>query len=72
MSIASIMSKKVLVTQEDANLASLRAIFTQSKFQHVPVLNSMHQVVGPQYYDDTSDHCASRDVGYPCRINISG
>ncbi len=46
MSIASIMSKKVLVTQEDANLASLRAIFTQSKFQHVPVLNSMHQVVG--------------------------
>ena len=46
MSIASIMSKKVLVTQEDANLASLRTIFTQSKFQHVPVLNSMHQVVG--------------------------
>lgn len=46
MSIASIMSKKVLVTQEDANLASLRQIFAQSKFQHVPVLNSMHQVVG--------------------------
>lgn len=46
MSIASIMSKKVLVTQEDATLASVRNIFTQAKFQHVPVLNTMHQVVG--------------------------
>ncbi len=46
MSIASIMSKKVIVTQEDATLASLRNIFTQSKFQHVPVVNAMHQVIG--------------------------
>ena len=46
MSLASIMTKKVRVTTEDATLASLRTLFTESKFQHVPVIDSMHRLVG--------------------------
>ena len=46
MSLAAIMTKKVRVTTEDATLASLRTLFIDAKFQHVPVINSMHQLVG--------------------------
>lgn len=46
MSLASIMSKKVRVTTEDATLASLRTLFTEARFQHVPVIDSMHRLVG--------------------------
>lgn len=46
MSLASIMTKKVRVTTEDATLASLRTLFIDAKFQHVPVINSMHQLIG--------------------------
>ncbi len=46
MSLAAIMTKKVRVTTEDASLASLRSLFVDAKFQHVPVVNSMQQPVG--------------------------
>jgi len=46
MSLASIMTKKVRVTTEDATLASLRTLFIDAKFQHVPVIDSMHRLVG--------------------------
>jgi len=46
MSLAAIMTKKVRVTTEDATLASLRTLFIDAKFQHVPVINSLHQLVG--------------------------
>ena len=46
MALASIMTRKVQVTTEDATLASLRTLFTDSKFQHVPVVNSMQQPMG--------------------------
>ncbi|KKO48850.1 transcriptional regulator [Arsukibacterium sp. MJ3] len=46
MSLLSIMTKKVQVTTGDASLASLRTLFIDAKFQHVPVVNSMQQPVG--------------------------
>ncbi len=46
MALASIMTKKVRVTTEDASLASLRSLFIDAKFQHVPVVNSLQQPVG--------------------------
>lgn len=46
MSLAAIMTKKVRATTEDATLASLRTLFVDAKFQHVPVINGMHQLVG--------------------------
>ena len=46
MSLASIMTKKVRVTTEDATLASLRTLFSEARFQHVPVIDSMHRLVG--------------------------
>lgn len=46
MSLAAIMTKKVRVTTEDATLASLRTLFVDAKFQHVPVIDSMHRLVG--------------------------
>ena len=46
MSLAAIMSRKVRVTTEDASLASLRSLFAETKFQHVPVVNSMQQPIG--------------------------
>ncbi len=46
MSLAAIMTKKVRVTTEDATLASLRTLFVDAKFQHVPVIDSMHRRVG--------------------------
>ena len=46
MSIEAIMSKKVVVTTADASLASLRTVFTEAHFQHVPVVDSMQRVIG--------------------------
>lgn len=46
MSIEAIMSKKVIVTSADASLSSLRTVFTDAHFQHVPVVDSLHRVVG--------------------------
>lgn len=46
MSLTAIMSKKVRVTTEDASMASLRSLFAETKFQHVPVVNSMQQPIG--------------------------
>tara|TARA_Y100001951_G_C11244371_1_gene242467 strand:+ start:372 stop:797 length:426 start_codon:yes stop_codon:yes gene_type:complete len=40
------MSRKVCATTEDASMASLRTLFTETKFQHVPVINSMQQPIG--------------------------
>jgi acetoin utilization protein AcuB len=40
------MTKKVRVTTEDATLASLRTLFSEARFQHVPVIDSMHRLVG--------------------------
>ncbi|SNY46024.1 acetoin utilization protein AcuB [Arsukibacterium tuosuense] len=46
MSLASIMTRKVQVTTEGATLASLRTLFIEAKFQHVPVVNSLQQPIG--------------------------
>ncbi|MFC0047828.1 CBS domain-containing protein [Rheinheimera tilapiae] len=46
MSIDVIMSRKVVVTHTEATLASLRGIFTEAHYQHVPVVDSMQRVVG--------------------------
>lgn len=46
MALAAIMTRKVRVTTEDASLASLRTLFIDAKFQHVPVVNSMQQPIG--------------------------
>lgn len=46
MSVGHVMSKKVRVVQPTASLATLRTIFEESKFQHVPVIDSMHRLVG--------------------------
>ncbi|WP_306520760.1 CBS domain-containing protein [Rheinheimera sp.] len=46
MAIADIMSKKVRVTTEDATLASLRTLFVDARFQHVPVIDSLHRLIG--------------------------
>jgi len=37
---------RLLTTSGDANLASLRSVFSQARFQHVPVVDSMDRVVG--------------------------
>jgi len=44
--VLDIMTKKVVTTQEDATLASLRAIFSQAKFQHVPVVDPVGRIIG--------------------------
>lgn len=46
MSVGHVMSKKVRATSATAPLSSLRRIFEESKFQHVPVIDSMHRLVG--------------------------
>ncbi len=46
MSVEAIMSKKLTVTSPDASLASLRTVFTEAHYQHVPVVDSMQRVVG--------------------------
>ncbi|MCC5450991.1 CBS domain-containing protein [Rheinheimera sp. UJ51] len=48
MGLSSIMTprSKLVTTQGDASLASLRNVFNQSHFQHVPVVDSSDKVVG--------------------------
>lgn len=48
MNITQIMTpRKLLVTtMADASLASLREIFAQARFQHVPVVDSTNRIVG--------------------------
>lgn len=37
---------KLITTQGDATLASLRVVFSQARFQHVPVIDSLDKVIG--------------------------
>ena len=48
MSLLAIMTPRtrLVTTTGEANLASLRAVFSQARFQHVPVVDSMDRVVG--------------------------
>ncbi len=48
MSLVAIMTPraKLTTTQPDANLASLRQVFSQARFQHIPVVDSTDKVVG--------------------------
>lgn len=48
MIINAIMTprSKLITTQGDANLASLRVVFSQARFQHVPVIDSLDKVIG--------------------------
>lgn len=48
MSIAQIMThrSKLVTTMADASLASLREIFAQARFQHVPVVDNSNRLVG--------------------------
>jgi len=46
MAISAIMTRKVVTTTADANLASLRQIFTEAHFQHVPVIDGTNRVLG--------------------------
>lgn len=48
MSLLAIMTPrtKLITTHADANLASLRQVFSQARFQHVPVVDSTDKVVG--------------------------
>lgn len=46
MKVLDIMTRKVVTTQEDATLASLRTIFSQAKFQHVPVVDPVGRIIG--------------------------
>lgn len=46
MSVGHVMSKKVRATTSTAPLSSLRSIFEESKFQHVPVIDGMHRLIG--------------------------
>lgn len=48
MSLLAIMTPrtKLITTHGDANLASLRQVFSQARFQHVPVVDSTDKVIG--------------------------
>ncbi len=46
MAIAAIMTKKVLTITEDASVAALRPYFVEAKFQHVPVIDITHRLIG--------------------------
>ena len=48
MSVLSIMThrNKLVTTMADASLASLRDVFAQARFQHVPVIDSSNRIVG--------------------------
>ncbi len=46
MSIAAIMTRKVTTTTAEASLASLRQIFTEAHFQHIPVVDATRRVIG--------------------------
>lgn len=48
MALNAIMTprSKLITTQGDATLASLRAVFSQARFQHVPVVDGVDKVIG--------------------------
>lgn len=48
MSLLAIMTPrtKLITTHGDANLASLRQVFSQARFQHVAVVDSTDKVIG--------------------------
>jgi acetoin utilization protein AcuB len=48
MSIAHIMThrNRLVTTMADASLASLREVFSQARFQHVPVTDASNRLVG--------------------------
>ncbi len=46
MTIAAIMTKKVLTITEDASVAALRPYFVEAKIQHVPVIDVTHRLIG--------------------------
>ncbi len=48
MSITHIMThrNRLVTTMADASLASLREVFSQAKFQHVPVTDNSNRLVG--------------------------
>lgn len=46
MTIAGIMTKKVLTITEDASVAALRPYFVEAKIQHVPVIDVTHRLIG--------------------------
>jgi acetoin utilization protein AcuB len=48
MSITHIMThrNRLVTTMADASLASLREVFSQARFQHVPVTDSSNRLVG--------------------------
>lgn len=46
MTIAAIMTKKVLTITEDASVAALRPYFVEAKIQHVPVIDLTHRLIG--------------------------
>lgn len=48
MSLQAIMTarSKLITTQSEATLASLRQVFSQARFQHVPVVDSTDKVIG--------------------------
>jgi len=48
MALNAIMTprSKLITTQGDATLASLRTVFSQARFQHVPVVDGVDKVIG--------------------------
>lgn len=44
--IAAIMTRKVHTTTQDASLASLRQVFSQARYQHLPVVDSSNRLQG--------------------------
>lgn len=44
--IASIMTRKVHTTSQDASLASLREVFSKARYQHLPVVDSSNRLLG--------------------------
>lgn len=48
MPVSAIMTPKnrLVTTQADASLASLREIFGKARFQHVPVIDSSQRIIG--------------------------
>ncbi|MCH8538288.1 MAG: CBS domain-containing protein [Alkalimonas sp.] len=44
--IAAIMTRKVHTTSQDASLASLREVFSQARYQHLPVVDSSNRLLG--------------------------
>jgi acetoin utilization protein AcuB len=46
MQVSAIMTKKLITAEPDLSLSALRDIYSQSKFQHIPVLDTGRRLVG--------------------------